>query len=194
MVCCQFANSECELPFQTNRHFSTFPPRFLPPGSRVECDYWLSTFGIPVEKFPITASQELKRQQHHRWIAMRSIMESAKTKAIFCDPSIAVPPTLLPAHSHILLGRGKPIQGHPGNQWLVRIVDSLYERYDRATKSEKYQLTTYIVERVGAVGSLFLKQYEGGIWVQATADEAREKVSILFRTQRKSRHRTKTPS
>jgi hypothetical protein len=138
------------------------------------------TFGIPVDTFPISANEELKNQHNLKWIGLRRKLESGHAKS-FAEKAV-----LLPSHSDVLIGRGKPIQNHRGNLGLGLIVESLYSRYDEASKSEKAIISLETVNKVKGTGGRFLKQVEG-IWVEANGEEAREKVCIAFRSFRSLR-------
>jgi hypothetical protein len=142
--------------------------------------YNLMTFGIPVDKLPISDNQELKNQQHLKWIGLRRSLESGKAKR-FAEKAV-----LLPTHLDVLFGRGKPIQENLGNLWLGLVVESVFSHYDEASRTEKYGISVEIVSKVKGVGGRFLRQ-DGGIWVEADDDMAREKVSVTFRSIRSVR-------
>jgi hypothetical protein len=150
----------------------------------VECMYTLMTFGIPVDKLPLSDNQELKNQQHLKWIGLRRSLESGKAKS-FADKAV-----LLPTHYDVLFGRGKPIQENLGNLWLGLVVESVFSRYDGASRAEKFGISVEIVNKVKGAGGRFLRQVSG-IWMEADDDMAREKVSITFRSIRSVRKDSK---
>jgi hypothetical protein len=83
-----------------------------------------------------------------------------------------------------LLGRGKPIQNHPGNIRLGLIVQSLLQNYDGSAKrQEKTQMAAETAEKMKEAGVRFLTKVNGG-WVVASDKLARERVSSTFRTVR----------
>lgn len=135
------------------------------------------TFGIPIDKIPVSPNGELKNQLHRKWVGLQKKVESEQWNGLFGKA------ILLPSHSDVLIGRGGPIQNHSGNQWLGLIVESLYPRYDEATKPDKANIASDIATKVKGIGARFLKQ-EGGIWVEANDEEAREKICIAFRSFR----------
>jgi hypothetical protein len=91
---------------------------------------------------------------------------------------------ILPTQTDVLLGRGKPIQNHPGNIRLGLIVQSLLQNYDYSAKrQEKTQLAAETAEKMKEAGVRFLTKVNGG-WVVASDKLARERVSSTFRTVR----------
>jgi hypothetical protein len=96
-----------------------------------------------------------------------------------------------PELASILLGRGKPIMRHPGNFLLRDLIEQRLEEYESASKQGKTQITWELMNHLKSVVKIrFLKQdktSKGGWWVEATDEEARQKVSVGFRDIRKSR-------
>lgn len=93
----------------------------------------------------------------------------------------------LPLPTDVLLGKGKPIQGHAGNLRLQAIVESYvvkYESYDRKQHHASAILSTSIVQQIKESSGRFLSK-ESGIWKIVDDLTAREKVSCLFRTRKK---------
>lgn len=89
----------------------------------------------------------------------------------------------------IKLGRGKPLQRHPGNIWFRNLIKAKFAEYDRAEKSRQTQMSLETVEIVAGDGRRFLvaQPKQKGYWREITVAEAREKVAINFRTERKRR-------
>lgn len=89
----------------------------------------------------------------------------------------------------IKLGRGKPLQRHPGNIWFRNLIKAKFDEYDRAEKSRQTQMSLETVEIVVGDGRRFLvaQPKQKGYWKEITVSEAREKVAINFRTERKRR-------
>eukprot|EP00934_Nitzschia_sp_Nitz4_P002590 Nitzschia sp. Nitz4//scaffold29_size155292//59278//61341//NITZ4_002653-RA/size155292-processed-gene-0.13-mRNA-1//1//CDS//3329546433//2580//frame0 len=90
---------------------------------------------------------------------------------------------VVPAKMDVLLGRGKPLQKHPGNLRYHYIIESYHPQYDVAQKLEKTNLSKAIVEEVKGYGGRFLKQSDAG-WVEVDDETARYKVSHTFRNHR----------
>jgi hypothetical protein len=110
---------------------------------------------------------------------------SASLPAAKCHKSPAKPHViydLLP--NDVLLGRGKPIQKHPGNVRFRQMLDSIIEKYGKGEKGAKVRAVAYIIDLVKVEGGRFLKELEDGGWVEIDEATARAKVSHTFRTRR----------
>ncbi|KAG7343002.1 hypothetical protein IV203_020947 [Nitzschia inconspicua] len=84
----------------------------------------------------------------------------------------------------VLLGRGVPIQRHPGNKRMHRIVDSYRERYRTASRGDKTLLVRATIQDIRKGGTRFLKRVEGKAsdeWRDASEDIVYEKVSHALR-------------
>ena len=86
----------------------------------------------------------------------------------------------------VLLGRGVPFQRHPGNVMLANLINDRREEYRNGKRSEKTAITWDIVYEIqNHVGGRFLEKEDaehGGAWKVATDFDAREKVSVGFRS------------
>ena len=74
----------------------------------------LSTFGIPILAIPLTADGGPKVKYHRQWLKSRRDQEELQSS----DEIIVIPGRL-----DVLLGRGKPIQEHYGNQRYHVLLD-----------------------------------------------------------------------
>ena len=146
---------------------------FISLGDHVECLYTLMTYGIPADCIPITMVGEIKRKNHVEWVKMRKRQENDNSG----NPRIVVP-----AHSDILFGRGKPFREHIGNLRLVNLLDEHLARYEAAKLKEKSGVIAEMVDIIIKKGGRFLKQ-EKGVWEEVDEKMAREKVSHAFRTR-----------
>jgi hypothetical protein len=147
-------------------------------GTHTECQYNLMTFGVPVQSFPITCEGDIKWAFHIKWIGKRRAKD-ARLKQGEVYGGID-----LPGHNDVLLGRGKPFHGHPGNVHLRHLVDLHKDEYKMARVGEKHNITRKIVESVKRNSGTFLKREPDGWWVVVSDDEATEKVGHNFRTAR----------
>jgi hypothetical protein len=68
----------------------------------------------------------------------------------------------MPRRDDILLGRGKTIQGHPGNVNMRSLVDSHLDTSKRAFTGEKNILAPEVVATLKRCGCRFLKKNEDG--------------------------------
>ena len=64
----------CRRPPGLNTHHLHF--FFLRPGSHIECQYALSTFGIPRQALPVSTSGEMYSDQHMIWVETRLAFEA----------------------------------------------------------------------------------------------------------------------
>ena len=101
--------------------------------------YRLQSFGIPVDLLPLGADCELKVGNHVKWMDLRKAKESTRTeeeRAIQFAPSPRLQ-TTLPGRNDVLLGKGKPIQNHPGNVAMRSLVNSHMPEYSLTPKHIK---------------------------------------------------------
>lgn len=86
----------------------------------------------------------------------------------------------------ILLGWGKPLQGHPGNQYMIELVKGCMDTYNGADRRGKRSCIESIVESARGAGGRFsdrVVHYEE-YWVEVSYALAYKKVGHAFRTQR----------
>ena len=86
--------------------------------------------------------------------------------------------------SDIILGRGRGIQESPGNIKLREIVATYKDRYEKAGRAEKTQMTEDIVMLVKNESGRFLKKTVHG-FEEVDFNSARLKVSHIFRDLKK---------
>jgi hypothetical protein len=91
----------------------------------------------------------------------------------------------VPMSCDVLFGKGLPIQNHVGNKKLRGLVAVCQKRYEKAKRGEKIILAQEIVDTVIESSGMFLKP-AGEIWLPVENDAARTKVSVAFRTLRRS--------
>jgi hypothetical protein len=118
------------------------------------------------------------RGAHLKWVKARKSLEKGAGDRIPQNRA------LLPTHSDVLFGRGRPYQDHPGNQRVGLMVESLMPRYNGLKKLEKTALCQELVDEIKKSGGRFLKQVSGGVWEVGSDTLAREKISQTFRTTR----------
>ncbi|KAL3920690.1 MAG: hypothetical protein SGILL_003131 [Bacillariaceae sp.] len=141
----------------------------------------LMSFGIPSDLIPYTQSYKIKTKNHQEYLSMRIKVEEMLAR----DPNISEATLIdLPTRSDVLLGKGKPIQFSSGNLRLMTIVDGYLDQYhNKCNKKEKTDLTFEIVRMVKESGVRFLCK-DSGIWLEVPDDQARNKLSYMFRHQR----------
>lgn len=143
-------------------------------GSDMECVYNLMTFGIPADVLPVTPSGDLKLETHQ---------EYCRKLRKFSETNDHIRRIIIPGIYDVLLGRGKPLQKHPGNLRYHHVVENYHGLYEKAQKLEKTNLSKMIVQKMKEEGGRFLKQDDVG-WIEIDDDAARYKVSHTFRNHR----------
>ena len=88
----------------------------------------------------------------------------------------------------VILGRGVPIQSHPGNVKLAKLIeDRWYEHYE-SSKNQKTAISWEIVKLIKDDGGRFLEREtdtdsdDFGKWKICNSEQARYKVSYGFRS------------
>ncbi len=165
---------------------------FLFQGTHTEVMYKLLTYGIPVDVIPITSSGIVKTKDFGRWIQRRRTKDqnlatrerlnpSDYFSGLFMEDRIE-----LPSNRDVLLGTGKPLMKHPGNQNFRNVVDGLLDVYDTTpSPRDKGELTWGVVRFIQNEGGRFLKrEKEGDWWIVASDQEARDKTGKVFVNQR----------
>ena len=140
----------------------------------------LMTFGIPSSDFPIAENGSLTRENHYAWIEKQRAIEHSRKS---CSTLSTVAMIDTPIAPDILLGRGKAIQNHLGNIWLRVKLESYFERFEKAGKKEKTEITWILLNAVKQRGGRFLKQ-EGATYELVDDSIARKKIAHGFRTLR----------
>eukprot|EP00980_Cylindrotheca_fusiformis_P016375 scaffold4880_cov106-Cylindrotheca_fusiformis.AAC.9 len=160
----KFSDSPCIT--RTRFHEGTFE----------EIEQQLAAFGINGVNLAISCEGDLKIDRHKGMLRSLKCLEAQTTSA---DDYV-----ILPTHTDVLLGRGKPIQNHPGNLRVSLIVESLLQEYDGSEKRlSKKQLAAKAVDRMKGAGVRFLTKCKEG-WKVAPDSLARERVISNFRTVR----------
>jgi hypothetical protein len=91
----------------------------------------------------------------------------------------------VPMSCDILFGKGTRIQNHVGNKKFRVLIADCQKRYEKAKRGEKILLAQAIVNTVIESSGMFLKP-DGDVWLPVENDAARTKVSVAFRTLRRS--------
>lgn len=151
-------------------------------GTPAENHDWLQTFGIPTEGLPLKENDPLKLRtdSHSKWIVRREVKERF---LITHRPDWNFPATDLPAQGDVLFGRGLTYHQHPGNRRLRYLVEELLDVYNSLSdRRDKTILTTKVAQTIIRSPHRFLKRDTDGWWWEVGESEAREKISVNFRT------------
>ena len=150
-------------------------------GKLADIMYELQTYGIPTQVFPIKDDLTISRDQHLDWLKRLRVQEMSGARVT----------AIVPRRFDVLFGKGKTITEHTGNLRAVHIVEMNREMYEKSGKYEKTQIAERIVVLINKSYGRFLKMEDGG-WVEATSEEARDKISHYFRRLRETPKRGKS--
>jgi hypothetical protein len=90
--------------------------------------------------------------------------------------------TVEPRNNDILFGRGPIINRHPGNVRFRQVVLELRQVYGEMTKTEKYDFSKVLLERMKNENRRFLKKsLLDRLWYEVDDERARVKVSQALR-------------
>eukprot|EP00538_Stauroneis_constricta_P000832 CAMPEP_0119546672 /NCGR_PEP_ID=MMETSP1352-20130426/984_1 /TAXON_ID=265584 /ORGANISM="Stauroneis constricta, Strain CCMP1120" /LENGTH=548 /DNA_ID=CAMNT_0007591393 /DNA_START=53 /DNA_END=1699 /DNA_ORIENTATION=+ len=100
---------------------------------------------------------------------------------------------VIPTDGDILMGRGSALLQHPGNKYFRSLIAELFPMYNAANRTEKYQITKDVIERIRQnKGGRFLRRRgDDGGWEEAPWSVAREKAAHAFRKKRELRQKAK---
>mmetsp|Transcript_25297 Transcript_25297/g.41499 ORF Transcript_25297/g.41499 Transcript_25297/m.41499 type:complete len:351 (+) Transcript_25297:190-1242(+) len=113
-------------------------------------------------------------------------------------PSISLshpPPTIIsnkthngPCSNDVICGRGGKANTHPGNISFREEAKKLRSWYESSSKSEKFTISSFLVDIVGERGGRFLKRNpeQPGKWLEADGSDVRKKASQALREGRRS--------
>ena len=161
-------------------------------GSVQEGVYSLMTYGIPTQDIPVGNSGDVvKTKYHSSWLKRRRTKEfwesQHRGESGNDGEEQEFPGIEIPSRKDVLLGRGRPINGHAGNRTLHETIKSFRNEYDTAKgKGTKTSIAQKIVDLVHQSGGRFLKRDDelDGWWVEVTNDVALDKVCHGFRAKR----------
>jgi hypothetical protein len=134
----------------------------------------MMTFGVPMDLFPVTSHGELKQGNHRKWIAGRKVKER-ELKMFGRFDKID-----LPARDDVLVGKGKPIQRHPGNANLRLLVELRLDEYSRLARGAKGSCSDDVLRIIKESPGRFLRNDGDGWWVEVSDEDAREKITNTF--------------
>ena len=153
----------------------------------LDLQYSLMSYGIPISVFPIDQGGNF--QYSLLETRYQRLLEQETEQKKFLSMSVGQTETnVIATDKDVLLGRGVPIQSHPGNLRLAELVDIHHAEYYHSTsKARKAAVTRSIVQTIqNEVGGRFLeKDAVTGMWRVAGGDAARTKVAVCFRSKTK---------
>jgi hypothetical protein len=141
------------------------------------------TFGLPVDAFPIKHNEhDFSLDNHKDWLSRREKQEAldnitSDNRDEWIDEAGPL---------DVLQGRGRKIQGHPGNLRFRNIIAERQKDYNKSLIYEKTVISKEIVQVIKESGGRFLRQDEGHGWKLVDDNVARVKTTNAFRDRRKS--------
>ncbi|CAJ1932603.1 unnamed protein product [Cylindrotheca closterium] len=150
-------------------------------GSHLECQYLLSSFGIPQSTLPFDSfGNQVKLDKHLLWYQRCHWEETVMIRTqLSSEDSL-----LEPLANDVLFGRKR--NNHEGNKVLRLLVESRSKDYDTANKSRKREMAAQVATDLQEAGGRFLKEIEEtGTWETVPIDEALEKIAQAFRNCRR---------
>ena len=164
----------------------------------METQYQLLSYGIPEELLIADRDGKLKSEYVELWIRRQRERElrqqdgrNGDTMSTRSNGTIDRSTDIVATNSDILLGRGIPIQSHPGNVRLAQIIEDQWADYNNAAKFDKTAIAWNIVKMIQSNGGRFLERDKADIgkWKVTADDTARHKVSYGFRSHAKLKRR-----
>jgi hypothetical protein len=93
-----------------------------------------------------------------------------------------------PADDDILLGRGRPFQTHPGNEWMLELAKQHKDLYQKLPKEKKRPIIEELLQTIREQNRRFLRRVEGEkYWEEVSDDIASEKMSHALRAKKEKR-------
>jgi hypothetical protein len=141
-------------------------------GSYLKVREVLTTFGIPKYLLP-TSGTEIPTMNHHKeWVLHRKKIESERLQPNLCNKKIKY------TDNDVLLGYRK---NHNGNLKMRKIILTLTGIYDLSSKTEKAEITDFVIEFIKRSGGRFLRQNDYDEWREVSFSQTRDKVTTTFR-------------
>eukprot|EP00980_Cylindrotheca_fusiformis_P021554 scaffold8398_cov118-Cylindrotheca_fusiformis.AAC.1 len=159
-------------------------------GSHMECQYRLTTYGIPREILPLTEGDEAILEYHLSWYNSRLLGEGSDGYVRWADSSIDQinEPRLL----DVLFG--KRINRDGGNRTLRSHIQALSMEYECADKTRKLEMVEQVINDIQSSGGRFLVQEDVirddttfTTWRFLRLDEVRGRIHQAFRNHRRPR-------
>lgn len=113
---------------------------------------------------------------HQKWLGRQKRLE---------DETTDVQRVLIPTNKDVLKGRGRGVQDHIGNVRFRHMVAEHQAEYDtNDIFGAKGIVANKVMDSIVSLGGRFLKD-DGMGWITLDDSDAKEKVSMTFRSQRK---------
>jgi hypothetical protein len=154
--------------------------RFAPPGSPVEIEYALLSFGVQCQNLIQIAKKggymlpdDIKERHKREKLASEAEVKQEESSGI----------VLYPKANDILIGRGQPYREYPANLIWYKFIDAHVERFvASADKFTKTCISMDVVKTARDSNFRFLQRTPAG-WTVLDDLAAREKAAIFLRSR-----------
>lgn len=159
-----------------------------PPGTHLEVQYRLLSFGIPVESLFINADGSVKTTVHRKWIARQQ--EREDNIATYGSNFGRID---FPTNRDVLIGKGKTIQDHMSNVQLRQWIQQVLGGQTSLTRARKAELCQQVLSHVlNEKKGRFLTKGANDWWLLASQTEARDRIrkmiaNILYNIKQQQR-------
>lgn len=109
-------------------------------GTKIEMQYTLLGYGIPVSHIPATDTGVVKVKNHNQWLRIRKQLEK--------DPTSHVNICECPGLNDVLFRRAGSCLAHPGNTIFKNLIESKKDQHTNSNQTEKRDIAWSIVEDV----------------------------------------------
>ena len=133
---------------------------------------------------PVSQSSPTSKSSNSSTRSETSVVESIRS-----PPSPSVTASIHePRSTDVICGRGGKANSHPGNVSFRAEAQKLRSWYESSSKSEKFTISSLLVDFVRERGGRFLKRGVDtpGNWSEADANDVRKKASQALREGRKA--------
>ncbi|KAL3930106.1 MAG: hypothetical protein SGBAC_011907, partial [Bacillariaceae sp.] len=154
-------------------------------GTHLECQYLLSTYGIPSELLPLSPKVNgIDMESHLRWY--RSCFTDG-TDELNHPQHFHLGPTNEP-NPHDVLSMGSTRSDNLGNEHLRVLVKDHANAYSSGTNEDKRRVVDGIIDDIHESGGRFLKKVKGSEnWAEESLVKVREKITQRFRNYNRRR-------
>ena len=153
---------------------------------KLETQYQLMSYGIPVNQLPLTNTGNIKTKHLFQWIKARRAIDKARQNVSdagdLCNNMNIISH---PGRSDVLFSRGGNAR-HYGNVMMVEDIASRLEEFKLNTKNRDV-LRKEIMAAVSQRGGKFLTLNKGGWWEELRAKEVHEKITTAFYDHKQKR-------
>eukprot|EP00537_Pseudo-nitzschia_pungens_P004895 CAMPEP_0172360306 /NCGR_PEP_ID=MMETSP1060-20121228/4361_1 /TAXON_ID=37318 /ORGANISM="Pseudo-nitzschia pungens, Strain cf. cingulata" /LENGTH=492 /DNA_ID=CAMNT_0013082265 /DNA_START=259 /DNA_END=1738 /DNA_ORIENTATION=- len=144
-------------------------------GTKLEMQYRLMGYGIPVSHIPATDTGVVKVRNHSQWLRLRKLIEN--------NPCAYADVCECPGLNDVLFRRAGSCLSHPGNSRFKNLLESKKEVHANSNQTEKRDIAWSIVEEIeNRNGRFFAWDTKRTCWVlMRDRGEVRQKVAMSIR-------------